>query len=556
MSETRVTRIRREGYKGGFDWSTLQDRREEDLTLQNVPGFERPLAAGPMDQISTQTDELTGRPMTRTALGTDYTIRRSPDQRTARQKAEDWYNDGAELPSRETVVQVAKALPGAMLDSAMSAIDGTGTLGDATSVLPAIGVAGAVRTIPDGAIPIFGGRRAQSFGQELVARRELPTSVGADGKDRFEIDDSMVSLGSFRNLSIIANGNANLPNQPTVLSDVLNHEELFAQYPTLADMPVVLDMSLSRQQTDGYFFPSRGLMAINPRLLNDPDRLKHVLFHEIQHSVQDIEGFDGGTNPKSPNVNQRMYTQEVIAKQDFDADFLAYEDEVKALANVEWDLYFDRFEQTALQGLTDLGLDVTDYQRPRSRPEGIRNQSTLPNLRAQVRTIDDNETRQNSWRLFEVLEDVEQAENSLDPLDRARLMKQAFDSLAVAAANAPKQSGTGLTDSFKSFFTKEPMDPDDYVGMLDPELTLLDEGLPFVPPEAPKWADYAPDDTIRNFIYRSNQGEVEAENTAQRLGLNLVQRRETSPESTEALSREIQWKNSDDHSLIRPRAPR
>jgi hypothetical protein len=393
---------RREGYKGGFDWQTLQDRREEELTLENVPGFQRPMAAGPMDQIS-GVDELTGRPVFQTAIGTEYTVRRNPDQRTARQKAEDWYYNGAQLPTMAQVGEVAASLPGAVYDAARESVAGTATLGDAMGFVPAVGAVGATQRLPEGAIPIFGGRRAQSFGQELALRRELPTSVGADGLDRFEIDDSLSYIGEPRNLTTISNANSPLPKDHTVLSDVLAHEELFLQYPDLADLPVVLDMSLFNKEVQGYFWPERGYMALNPRLLNKPNELQDTLFHEIQHAVQNIEGFDHGTNPHSPNVEQRLDTQRNIAAQDFSEDMSRY-----------------------LRGLEE------------------------------------------------------------------------------------------------------------------------------VPPD---WSDYDVTDYTRDLIYRTNQGEVEADNTVKRLGLNLSKRKEIASKDTEGYPRDLQWRNSDDHSFIRPRGP-
>lgn len=150
---------------------------------------------------------------------------------------------------------------------------------------------------------------------------------GADGKWRFEIDDSTASVNAKalrakdptyyrpmleelerahgRSLRDGAIDEARrmeqsmreiraASNLPLKLGDVLQHQALLDAYPHVADIPISIDPDMSSW---GAFHPGTG--AITIRSPGDypasGDRsLKSVLLHEVQHAIQTTEGFARG----------------------------------------------------------------------------------------------------------------------------------------------------------------------------------------------------------------------------------------------------------------------
>ncbi len=115
-------------------------------------------------------------------------------------------------------------------------------------------------------------------------RPEVPTRP-----DHFNpANPAKVSLESFRSQ------NGRYPK----LSEVLDHPELFSAYPALADIPVgpmpMLDIMAG---VKGAFLPGKdhpvGSIRMSGANLED---FRSTLLHEIQHGVQDIEGFATGGN--------------------------------------------------------------------------------------------------------------------------------------------------------------------------------------------------------------------------------------------------------------------
>lgn len=195
-----------------------------------------------------------------------------------------------------------------------------------------------------------GGPNATDY---MYAKKHGRTFNGVDGKTRFEIDDSGAKLNDT---------DIDLENG-SFAGDLLDHPELYKNYPGLKNLPIEID----RQLTGNAGLDSRrGVMKINPKLteqvqtlqpdyskikrsdvedylisqgytkqqldsevgnlslkdlidntltqdeinkigkLEDPKfetRLKKdskgTILHEIQHDIQDYEKFDGGGAPKS-----------------------------------------------------------------------------------------------------------------------------------------------------------------------------------------------------------------------------------------------------------------
>ena len=86
-----------------------------------------------------------------------------------------------------------------------------------------------------------------------------------------------------------------IPNY-TTLGKLVNAPELFTAYPDLADVGVTFQ-TLERGQNGGYNrrFDS---IELSRELKQKPEALLNSLTHEVQHAIQQREGFTPGANPK------------------------------------------------------------------------------------------------------------------------------------------------------------------------------------------------------------------------------------------------------------------
>ena len=114
--------------------------------------------------------------------------------------------------------------------------------------------------------------------------RETGWFTGADGKWRFEIDDSGARYDP-------RNQEGAVPGQ--TLADFLQHDELFKNYPQLRKTRVEFE-DLGRG-LQGSYSRSTDTITLNESLRDAPE---DVLVHEIRHAVQAAEGFAQGANER------------------------------------------------------------------------------------------------------------------------------------------------------------------------------------------------------------------------------------------------------------------
>lgn len=147
---------------------------------------------------------------------------------------------------------------------------------------------------------------------------------GYDGKWRFEIDDSMIAIDTSGRLSknpdirrfyelmdkVHIDGNATdseiselskldkklegVSLRPKTLGELLVHTKLFDAYPELANVAVAF---VNLGEAKGSYNRYSNSVELNKNLLVLKNDLKRTLLHEIQHAIQNIEDFSGGTNP-------------------------------------------------------------------------------------------------------------------------------------------------------------------------------------------------------------------------------------------------------------------
>ena len=113
--------------------------------------------------------------------------------------------------------------------------------------------------------------------------RDTGSFIGAGGKRQFEIDTSSakVDLNKFADMYMYGT--------PKRLPEVLDFPELFENYPQLLETQVVLDSNLPGS---GQYRLQKDEIAINPNYQEYGQLpVTSTLLHEVQHGVQNIEGY-------------------------------------------------------------------------------------------------------------------------------------------------------------------------------------------------------------------------------------------------------------------------
>lgn len=164
----------------------------------------------------------------------------------------------------------------------------------------------------------------QGVGAETI-RQKTGWFRGADGKWRWEIDDSGAETdtkwGFLRNpdakrynelfekvylndtataedlneLQILDKNLKGVRKSPLYLDEIVRHDKLFEAYPALRDVKVRFEANTGNKE--GSYHPEENEFVLRTGLKLEPEKLKNTLIHEIQHAIQEQEGFARGTNP-------------------------------------------------------------------------------------------------------------------------------------------------------------------------------------------------------------------------------------------------------------------
>lgn len=146
-----------------------------------------------------------------------------------------------------------------------------------------------------------------------------------DNKWRFEIDDSKMEFsrkGFFTNpdvlryheladkflygeisdeenreLQALKKSLEGVKLRPETLGDYVKHDELFKAYPELKNLKVTLRSDMPTEDHGSYDSQKKEI-ELNSFWAKFEDAFTYTLIHEIQHAIQDIEGFSGGTSPE------------------------------------------------------------------------------------------------------------------------------------------------------------------------------------------------------------------------------------------------------------------
>lgn len=533
MAETRAER--RERRKGRSQPSTSS---EKNLSLGSVPFFQRPMESSKEDQFVGR-DEA-GNNIYRTLTGRTYTVSPNPDQRTTRTKVEEAleaFYDDPKLPTKDQIVEGAKGVAQGAWESFESAVEGTGTYGDVFGLAGGSAAPAYLAKAPEGSISLFIGRKA-SDPTRNASGESHPISTGKDSMVRFEIDDSQAQIIntpariSGEQLSNWKNPDLDFFDvKPfTTLDEVLDHEELYRQYPQMSNFKIVVDEDLSGTNTMGYYDSTDGIIAIRENIAEDPKLFKSVLLHEIQHLVQNTEGFDSGTNTSAAMVTPEY--KDVKAELEASSQ-KSLEEAKKVVSEGSFASSLEPLKEEIQKIADHLGADLSE-DRPRYGTPAYSLQfayNRFDRTLSSLKGLDVNDPDFNrkyislrndlSYELAAAIDTVSQA----DPKVKERL-SGTFPSLSTEATKEKWERLTTLARHPK----------------IQEELTS--RGLPDIIGST-FLTSRASGET-----YRRRSGEVEARNTETRQDLTLEERRGKPPRLTEDRPRSQQWERKPGESLF------
>ena len=159
---------------------------------------------------------------------------------------------------------------------------------------------------------------------------------GADGKWRYEMPDAKIKdtmdVGGGH---IVKRYEDDMLWNGGKLSKVIDAPELFKAYPQLKDVRIETDAIMNDMPSNGEYNSKTNTITIHA------DELKYmngILNHEIQHAIQDIEGFAKGGSPRLVRGEVKKKLNEVT-KQIRQLRAEGKEDEAKALIEKNRGLY-------------------------------------------------------------------------------------------------------------------------------------------------------------------------------------------------------------------------
>ena len=122
-----------------------------------------------------------------------------------------------------------------------------------------------------------------------------------DGKWRSEIDDSGAKLTA-GSAPMTANKGRTALTQELTVGDVVAHDALFASYPELSRIKIVIDPKIRHF---AHYDNNDDSLTFGKRALQTPEYFRSVLLHELQHAIAQREGFAYGR----PAVGDAGYGQ-------------------------------------------------------------------------------------------------------------------------------------------------------------------------------------------------------------------------------------------------------
>nr|DAG65523.1 MAG TPA: Large polyvalent protein associated domain 23 [Caudoviricetes sp.] len=210
--------------------------------------------------------------------------------------------------------------------------------------------------------------------QELM-RKWMTGDVTAEEETRLQKLDETWGREYGRLSERVDRGNA-------TLEDILDHEALFRAYPQLRRTKV--EFADLQRGTRGSYSPSGNKITLSNELRGAP---QETLVHEIQHAIQKIEGFSGGSSPKY--WEERLTSGDEIQSKGFqdareklirfqldeaNEEALALKDKIEQAGELdddltEYDRLWEEAERRGLDGKINEYYDLRDnYYTQMNRP--------------------------------------------------------------------------------------------------------------------------------------------------------------------------------------------
>ncbi|MDK9795084.1 LPD23 domain-containing protein [Vibrio sp. D431a] len=121
--------------------------------------------------------------------------------------------------------------------------------------------------------------------------RETGWFKGVDGIMRYEISDHEAEIDTSK-LRELEEGKIDSYS----LGSILKHDALYEAYPSLKNIRFKLDPFDDDPNIGGSWNATKASITVNKAIITNLDTLIETLLHEVQHSIQSIEGFSNGGN--------------------------------------------------------------------------------------------------------------------------------------------------------------------------------------------------------------------------------------------------------------------
>lgn len=164
-----------------------------------------------------------------------------------------------------------------------------------------IGVYGVSRLDPEGLFKLSQAKEMlEKEVNPLTIKSQTGWEMGVDKKWRYEIDDPFLDSASIEDYVKPRFG------EPVNIRMIVRDKTILEAYPKFEDLSLYV-MYSHRKGTAGYYNPVTNGMVLS---MGSPDdafdfQIEGVLLHEVQHLIQQIEGFAKGGDPRL--VGRRRY---------------------------------------------------------------------------------------------------------------------------------------------------------------------------------------------------------------------------------------------------------
>lgn len=292
--------------------------------------------------------------------------------------------------------------------------------------------------------------------KEMSERGETPSNIWRktgwfknpkDGKWRYELDN-----GEIINAPFEENSNQLLPN-------VLDDNDLYSAYPSLKNKRVIFrDIVIGDAYFDGKNF------YVNNSFADSPKGLRELLIHEIQHYIQNEEGFEQG-------ANESMFTSE-------NSKFLNWM--IEKVSREYDELQVERKRVSKESGLSEKIREIADDDDFVEKYEKFLEESGVKEVLAEL----DDKIFQKSdelWKLREERDRLDNEESGLSPHEK--YMRVAGE---VEARNAAARQMQLSPDMRRKIFPEETQDIP-----FDEQIVRRNDGVSYSLKEEPTDAEIA-----------------------------------------------------------------